>query len=121
MEHTKGKLDLGNTTSDNIILVGGKKREYICSIRVQQTGGGAIAEAMKPKRIANAKELVRRWNAFEEGGIIEELRKACKGLVHRGSCIIQSHQCVEHKGGDCCDLAYMLDAIQKGKAALAKS
>ncbi|HDY88121.1 MAG TPA: hypothetical protein ENH82_08425 [bacterium] len=27
---------------------------------------------------ANAKELVRRWNGYEDGGIVDELRKACE-------------------------------------------
>ncbi len=67
------------------------------------------------------KELVRRWNAFEDGGIVDKLVESCEGLVHRAECIIQSHQCTAHKGGNCCDLTYMLDAIQKGKRILAKA
>ena len=78
MEFTKGELEIGNTTYHNIIIVGGKNREYICSVRIQQTGGGAIAAAMEPKRIANAKEIVRRWNAFEKDGLVDELREALK-------------------------------------------
>jgi hypothetical protein len=27
-----------------------------------------------------AKELVRRWNAFEDGGIVDELLKACEAI-----------------------------------------
>ena len=28
-----------------------------------------------------AQELVRRWNAFEEGGLVDDLYKACEELI----------------------------------------
>ena len=37
----------------------------------------------KKEMEANAKELVRRWNAFEEGGIVDELRKACEDALKK--------------------------------------
>ena len=65
MSHTKGELKTGNTTDHNIMLVCGKNGKYVCSVRVKQTGGGAIAEAMESERIANAERLVLCWNSHD--------------------------------------------------------
>lgn len=67
-----------------------------------------------------AQRIVQCVNNFDE------LVKALKGLTHRAECMTQSHQCVEHKGGDCCDLSYAdlsyaLDAIMRAKQALSNA
>ena len=64
-EFTKGELTQGKS---NTLL-------YINGINFGDVLVGGLPHE---KCEANAKELVRRWNAFEEGGIVDELRKACK-------------------------------------------
>ncbi len=76
MSHTKGELKTGNTTDHNIMLVCGKNGKYVCSVRVKQTGGGAIAEAMESERIANAEHLALCWNSHDD------LLAACKDLIN---------------------------------------
>ncbi len=48
-----------------------------------ETGGQDWPAISNEEREANAKELVLRWNAFEEGGIVEELRKACEKVLSK--------------------------------------
>ena len=73
MEHTKGKFEAMPYTrrdGDNIRwvkAVKGKKQ--------------AICQTFKPNAEANAKELIRRWNAFEKDGLVDELRAALKALM----------------------------------------
>ncbi len=64
-EHTEGELKTESTIAGDIIIVGSKSCEYICSITVKQMAGGAIAEAMEPARIANAEHLVNCWNSHD--------------------------------------------------------
>ena len=54
----------------------------------------------------DAKELVRRWNAFEDGGLVDELRTACKELLENEPYGITP---------------YFDEALRKIEAALAKS
>ncbi len=43
----------------------------------------------KDKAEDHAKELVRRWNAFEDGGLVDELRKALgKYGEHETGCVL---------------------------------
>ncbi len=65
MEHTKGKLRL--STMHDIYIVGPKGRTVaICDY----SSIGPAGEV--------AKEFVRRWNAFEEDGMVGKLVDACK-------------------------------------------
>lgn len=45
----------------------------------------------------------------------DDLLTACENLVHRASCVMQSHQCLDHGDNECCDRTYMLEAIKEGK------
>lgn len=63
-EYTKGKLEL-NDIRPWEIWVG-------ADIHIADVHGN------HETRRANARELVRRWNAFEEGGLVEEAIEACK-------------------------------------------
>ncbi len=73
MEHTKGKWEIGRTGDDaDIMIVGGKNRNYVCNVRINQIGGGAIAESMKPEREANARRIVKCVNGYDE--LIEALK-----------------------------------------------
>lgn len=64
-EHTKGKADYRDS-SDRIIIVGGENRDYICTVQIRQTWGGAIAESMEDIRKANAKRLILCWNSHDK-------------------------------------------------------
>lgn len=73
-EHTKGELTVSKIHDDGSVhLNSGKNKDYICSVQIEQIGGGAIASAMEETRMANAKHLLKCWNAFEEGGLVEKL------------------------------------------------
>ncbi len=79
--------------------------------------GGKILfnTAFHKNNIANAKELVRRWNAFEEGGIVNELRMACDEGLHECERVKINCTC-EHK-----DLGGLLRRIVRIEAAIAKA
>ena len=64
-EHTKGKIDYQDS-SDRIIIVGRKNRDYICTVQIKQTCGGAIAESMEGKRKANAAHIKCCWNSHDD-------------------------------------------------------
>ncbi|KKM25932.1 hypothetical protein LCGC14_1589950 [marine sediment metagenome] len=70
MEHTKGKLQAIGSTKAKF------KDAYF--IRLEDTENSFIAKTYGHTGFpaeANAKELVRRWNAFEKDGLVDELRK----------------------------------------------
>ena len=84
---TKRKWEIGRSDEPNIIIVGGKNRDYICNIRVKQTGGGAVARAMESIREANARLIAAACNACQEinpdnpqaaAEALVDLYKACK-------------------------------------------
>ncbi len=67
-----------------------------------------------------AKEFVRRYDAFEEGGIVEELVKACEELVKAENCYASSSETLVKFGskirGHCVPLAIAaIAAIAKTK------
>ena len=75
--HTEGKIQLGSTGIKDVIILGpSPSKKYIANVVIEQISGGTIAEIMEAERKDNAKELVRRWNAFEEDGLVTELLDA---------------------------------------------
>lgn len=60
-----------------------------------------------------AKYFIRRWNAFEEGGLVDELKKACKALMK--AWITPEPRSMHQLKED------MDNAYQKAEAALAKN
>jgi len=65
-DYTKEKWEIGNSSPDEIIIVAGKNREYICSVQIKQIGGGAIAEVMEDGRQANARRICQCVNNFDQ-------------------------------------------------------
>lgn len=66
-EHTKGKLVISPRYDDGSVhLHCGKNRDYICSVQIEQIGGGAIASVMEIERVANAHHLVKCWNCHDD-------------------------------------------------------
>lgn len=63
MEHTEGKLEHGHI--------------YDWELWIGADYHIADVHGNLSTRHANATELVRRWNAFEEGGIVSDLIEAC--------------------------------------------
>ncbi len=61
MEFTKGELNCTKNQSFILCNIVNGKGEVFCN---------------QPRCKDHAKELVRRWNAFEDGGLVDELRKA---------------------------------------------
>jgi hypothetical protein len=66
MEHTEGKIKFGKTSEPILIISCEKSSQYICNVRIHQSGGGAIAEAMEENRKANAHRLVKCWNSHDK-------------------------------------------------------
>ena len=67
MEHTKGKLK-ANKINDRgeIMIFGCEKKDYVCSVQVEQIGGGEVAHFMENCRRANAEHLVKCWNMHDD-------------------------------------------------------
>ena len=103
MEHTKGKLE--------IVIIG--KFDYHKLCRIGDTEHKDVLEDIPTEQaIVYLKELVRRWNAFEDGGLVDELRKACQeGLAE---CQRSAHILNIDKNG-------LPERITLIEAALAKS
>jgi len=82
-EYTKGKLSVSQMYDDGSIHIhGGDNKDYICSVQIKQIGGGAIAEVMEAVRLANAQELVKRWNCHEGlVAIAKEFRAIMKARI----------------------------------------
>ena len=103
MECTKGEFE----ARDNKIY---QKQTYIggCAGYFEKT---AFSDDVDE---ANAKELVRRWNAFEKDGLVDELRAACD----------EGHAECERVKMDCkCEwvnLDSLLGRIERIEAAIAK-
>lgn len=65
-QHTPLPWKFGNTGTDQVMILGGKNGDYVCSVQIQQMGGGVISEAMEPRRRANAKFILRACNAHDD-------------------------------------------------------
>jgi len=82
-EFVKGELKVSTEYGDNCIIVDSKDNE-ICDVcpndlepdKNKIDDNQFWFSGVKTKATAN--ELVRRWNAFEEGGLVDELRTACE-------------------------------------------
>ena len=66
------------------------------------------------EQIAYAAEFVRRWNAFEEDGLVEGLVEALGHYIDDEECSFDHHGCCQTHGGDPC-------TERNAKAALAKA
>lgn len=99
-EFTKGELCVSSST-----LICDKEARIVANvspIEVQEL------KIDMPKATANAKELVRRWNAFEDSGMVDELKDACSYLLR----VIMRD---EPKGG-----SISKEAVELANAAITK-
>ena len=46
-------------------MILGASGAYVCTVQIEQCGGGIIADAMEPERRANAALIVRCVNSYE--------------------------------------------------------
>lgn len=75
--HTPTPWRFGNTGSDIIMILGGPSSAYVCTVQIEQYGGGFIARAMEPERRANAAFIVEAVNNHARlTARVEELEKA---------------------------------------------
>ena len=78
-EHTKGELRLIRSSKhpgDIFVKIKGTERKFLCKFY-----GGGGTEISPSEAEDNVAHFIKCWNAFEEGGIVDELRIACaKGL-----------------------------------------
>lgn len=77
-EYTKGELGVSDDYGDSLVIVDNRGEE-IATVSAIDAEGNNWVYGVKSK--ANATELVRRWNAFEEGGSHEALLEACERYV----------------------------------------
>ena len=96
MEHTKGTLRVSG--------------DYIISPQNEED----FIRICKIFSFPDAKELVRRWNAFEKGGVVDELKTAADEGLHECERVKINCTC-EHK-----DLGGLLRRIGRIEAAIAK-
>ncbi len=50
-------------------------------ILIDENGTDILHGYARDKAEEHAKKVIHRWNAFEDGGIVDELRKACEGFM----------------------------------------
>ncbi len=107
MKHTEGEIFIGNADTC-IIIIGKENRDYIGSVQIQQTGGGAIAGAMEGRRLANAEHLIKCWNEhptlqakadlFDEAiEALEAAQTAIYDALHAGNLSRSYSGCVSEK------------------------
>ncbi len=80
--HTTGRLE--PCLAFGLVIGLGVKSQVVPNTEVYEmvcnTLLGDEANDGAARSRANAAELARRWNAFEEGGLVAELKDALKGL-----------------------------------------
>ena len=76
MECTEGKLEENQTCINCIDLL--SKEDGSVVAQIIECDEDELSDTQR----ANAQELVRRWNAFEEDGLVDELRAALKDLIN---------------------------------------
>ena len=107
MSHTKGELKL-NSHRTGLAQIDGITLFVVLPNNCETT------EQLSRRKV-NAKELIRRWNAFEEGGLVGDLRKAAdEGL----------HECERVKINCTCgykDMASLLRRIERIETAIDKT
>ena len=109
MEHTKSEIRVSSSNPESIYVLKNGKADGLFAM----CDAGDYARSQK-EGFANAKELVRRWNAFEDDGLVDELRAACD--EGKAECELAMTDCrCEHK-----DIAGLLLRIERIEAAIAK-
>ena len=110
MEHTKRKLEVSGNGFENKVII----TDSGCMIACTGDSGDWNFLLTEEQAEANAKELVRRWNAFEKDGLVDELRAAAdEGLA----------ECERVKMDCKCkwkNLDSLLGRIERIEAAIAK-
>lgn len=77
----KGKTKMSEFTKGELEVIIGK-HNYHKLCRVSDTEHKDILENLPTEQaIAYLKELVRRWNAFEEDGLVADLMEACHNTL----------------------------------------
>lgn len=103
----------------------GKLHRHDSDIHIQQTKPDgsvvehsciAIANDVLPNFEANATELVRRWNAFEENGLVADLLEACERAMR-----IKKLWCPDELYGDVDEGTALWTMHDTIKAAIAKA
>ena len=78
--HSPAPFRFGNTGPEQKMIIAADG-SYVCSVQIQQTGGGMIARAMEPTRLANADFVLTAVNAYE--GLVKSVRDIRQMLVER--------------------------------------
>ena len=85
--YTKGKWEVSKMYDDGSVHIhGGANQEYVCSVQIEQIGGGAIAEVMEEGRLANARLIAEAGTIANKTGFTPkqlaeqkaDLLEACK-------------------------------------------
>ena len=65
-KYTKGRIEISQESINAIDFLSEKEGNVVAQIISDD-------DELTPTEFANAEEMVRRWNAFEEGGLVEQL------------------------------------------------
>jgi len=106
MKHTKGEINL---CSDSLGLaqIEGKTIFVVFPCMCNTPKDLAL-------RVANSKELVHRWNAFEEDGLVIDLINVLKQFIDNEKCRFDHHgYCQTHGITDPCRNQIAKDLITK--------
>lgn len=111
-EYTKGFL-MQEQAAENAIDILSKRDGYSVVASIVACDEDELSGTQR----ANATELVRRWNAFEEGGLVEDLVNECKkAMLDIAEASIKFER-KHHKIGQ----EWLEQAIHRLEAALAKA
>ena len=75
--HTKGKLKEVVECCNAVNLLSKEDGSQVAQVMDEE--GDDLTDTQK----ANAKELIRRWNAFEENGLVTDLLAVCEAIKLR--------------------------------------
>ena len=112
MECTEGKLEENQTCINCIDLLSKEDGNIVAQIMECDEDELSVTQR------ANAKELVRRWNAFEKDGLVDKLLVACKEAQKAIFLLYECNKDVEIALGSAIQLKKAEKAIE---AAIAKA
>ena len=71
---------MGEKTKDELTFTFGQDRGWWVKLWHKNRNIAFVIGDSLDEAKTNAKEIIRRWNAFEEGGITSDLLKACEAM-----------------------------------------
>lgn len=112
MEHTKGKIEVSSSNSESIYVLKDGRADGLFAT----CDAGDYARSQE-EGFANAKELVRRWNAFEEDGLVNDLLAKIESVLKAEFPLLLGLAKLQSKA----EVEMVEERIEEMKAAIAKA